>query len=66
MNSIITWVNALGNLGTKETTEELLKVVEGKITKNTNPRSMAVYLMIRPAREISLVPTEMPAAAAKR
>ena len=51
MNSILTWVNALGNLGTEETTEELLKVVEGKYTKNANPRTMAIYLMIRPAQE---------------
>ena len=51
MNSILTWVNALGNLGTEETTEELLKVIQGKYTKNANPRTMAIYLMIRPAQE---------------
>merc|ERR1719354_1002224 len=51
VNSILTWVNALGNLGTEETAEELLKVVEGKYTKNANPRTMAIYLMIRPAQE---------------
>merc|ERR1711970_393491 len=49
MNSVLTWVNALGNLGTKETSEELLKVIEGTITENPNPRSLAVYLLIRPA-----------------
>merc|ERR1712142_48791 len=49
MNSVLTWVNALGNLGTKESSEELLKVIEGKITENPNPRSLAVYLLITPA-----------------
>ena len=49
MNSVITYVNALGNLGLKESTEELLKVVEGKISTSPHPRSVAVYRLIRPA-----------------
>jgi len=49
MNSVITYVNALGNIGTEETSQELLKVVEGKIRTNPYPRSVAVYKLIRPA-----------------
>merc|ERR1711872_38372 len=30
LNTIITYVNALGNIGVEETTEELLKVIEGR------------------------------------
>ena len=51
MNSVITYVNALGNLGLKESAEELLKVVEGKISSSPHPRSVAVYKLIRPASE---------------
>ena len=48
--SVITWVNALGNLGTDEASLELLKVVEGKITINPHPRSVAIYKLIRAAQ----------------
>merc|ERR1711872_262485 len=49
LNTIITYVNALGNIGVEETTEELLKVIEGKITLKSYPRSLAVYMLIKPA-----------------
>jgi len=49
MNSVITYVNALGNLGTEETTKELLKVVEKKIETSPYPRSIAVYKLMKPA-----------------
>merc|ERR1711915_1017024 len=42
LHAIITYVNALGNIGIEETTEELLKVIEGKITLKSYPRSLAV------------------------
>ena len=51
MGSVITYVNALGNIGTEESSKELLKVVEGRISTSPHPRSVAVYKLIRPARE---------------
>merc|ERR1719376_1705910 len=51
MNVIRLYVTALGNLGTKETTEELLKVIDGKITTNYNVRALAVFHLIKPAME---------------
>ena len=50
VGSVITWVNALGNLGTEEASLELLKVVEGKITVHPHPRSVAIYKLIRAAQ----------------
>jgi hypothetical protein len=49
VGSVITWVNALGNLGTEDASLELLKVVEGKITVHPHPRSVAIYKLIRAA-----------------
>merc|ERR1711887_235193 len=49
LNTIITYVSALGNIGTEESTEELLKVIEGKIPTPTYPRALAVYMLIKPA-----------------
>eukprot|EP00088_Acartia_fossae_P064950 TRINITY_DN79_c0_g1_i2.p1 TRINITY_DN79_c0_g1~~TRINITY_DN79_c0_g1_i2.p1 ORF type:complete len:1872 (+),score=653.85 TRINITY_DN79_c0_g1_i2:417-5618(+) len=51
MGSVITYVNALGNLGTEQASKELMEVVEGRISVNPHPRSVAVYKLIRPARE---------------
>ena len=48
-SSIITWVQALGNIGLKESSEELIKVAEGRIYANAYPRSAAIYTLIRPA-----------------
>jgi hypothetical protein len=50
VGSVITWVNALGNLGTEEASLELLKVVEGKVTVHPHPRSVAIYKLIRAAQ----------------
>ncbi|MFO0002900.1 MAG: hypothetical protein ACK559_17390, partial [bacterium] len=49
VGSVITWVNALGNLGTEDASLELLKVVEGKITVHPHPRSVAIFKLIRAA-----------------
>ena len=51
MGSVIVYINALGNLGTEESSEALLNVVEGRISTNPHPRSVAVYKLIRPALE---------------
>merc|ERR1719447_1087405 len=51
MGSVITYVNALGNLGLEETSKELLEVVEGRITSSPHARSVAVYKLIRAALE---------------
>merc|ERR1719289_89300 len=51
MGSVITYVNALGNLGLEESSRELLEVVEGRISVSPHPRSVAVYKLIRPARQ---------------
>merc|ERR1712126_415864 len=48
-NTVITFTTALGNIGTEESTEELLKVIEGKIPTPTYPRAIAVYMLIKPA-----------------
>merc|ERR550519_1224162 len=48
-NTVITFTSALGNIGTEESTEELLKVIEGKIPTPTYPRALAVYMLIKPA-----------------
>jgi hypothetical protein len=46
MSSVITYVNALGNLNMEESSKELLKVVEGRISSLPHPRSVAVYTLI--------------------
>jgi len=50
VGSVITWVNALGNLGTEDASLELLKIVEGKISTHPHPRSVAIYKLIRAAQ----------------
>jgi len=49
MNTVITYINGLGNIGIDESTRELLKVVEGKVSTNPHSRSLAVYLLMKPA-----------------
>ena len=49
MNNMITYINAIGNIGTDEASETLLDIIEGKITKHSHPRSLAVYKLIRAA-----------------
>ena len=51
MNKLITLINALGNLGIEEASQALLEVVEGDYTKHPHPRSVAVYKLIRSARQ---------------
>ena len=49
INHLITYINALGNLGIDETAETLLEVVDGTLTTHSHPRSLAVYRLIRTA-----------------
>jgi len=49
MNAVITYVYALGNLGVEETSQELMKVIEGKIPTHHHVKALAVYKLIRPA-----------------
>jgi len=49
--SVITYISALGNLEIEEASKELLEVVEGRISISAHPRSVAVYKLIRAARE---------------
>merc|ERR1712013_950812 len=46
---IITYVNALGNLGHDAAALHLLKVIEGQLTRNAYVRSVAVYQLMRAA-----------------
>ena len=48
INGIMIWVNALGNLGTTESTKLLIDIIEGKYTSDPHARSIAVYKLIRP------------------
>ena len=49
INHLITYINALGNLGIDATAETLLEVVDGTLTPHSHPRSLAVYRLIRTA-----------------
>ena len=49
-NSLIIYVNALGNLGSEISEKELLKVIEGEITECPQIRSMAVYGLIKSSK----------------
>lgn len=51
MNKLITLINALGNLGIEEASQALLEVVEGDYSQHPHPRSVAVYKLIRSARQ---------------
>merc|ERR1719495_3088253 len=46
---IITYLNALGNLGHDAAALHLLKVIEGQLTRNAYVRSVAVYQLMRAA-----------------
>ena len=46
MSALITYVNALGNLNLEETSMELLKVVEGRLSSPSHPRAVAIYKLI--------------------
>ena len=48
-HKLITLINALGNIGTEETSKTLLQVIEGVLTMESHPRSVAVYKLIRAA-----------------
>ncbi len=48
INGIMIWVNALGNLGTTDSTKLLINIIEGKYTLDPHARSIAVYKLIRP------------------
>ena len=49
MHKLITYINALGNIGVEETSKTLLQVIEGTLTLHPHPRSVAVYKLIRAA-----------------
>ena len=50
MNKLITLINSLGNLGMEEASKPLLEVIEGRYTLHPHPRSVAVYKLIRSAK----------------
>lgn len=50
INSAIIFVNALGNLGSKKSAEQLLKIIERKVLPSPHVRSLAVYRLIRSAK----------------
>jgi len=49
IHHIITYVNALGNLGHDAAALHLLKVIEGQLTRHAHVRSVAVYQLMRAA-----------------
>merc|ERR1712002_512524 len=49
VNTLITYINALGNIGAEETSKELLKIIDGRITTESYPRSVAVYSLYKAA-----------------
>ena len=49
IHHIITYVNALGNVGHDAAALHLLKVIEGQLTRHTHVRSVAVYQLMRVA-----------------
>merc|ERR1719206_1699411 len=49
VRDIITYVNALGNLGHDAAALHLLKVIEGQLTRNAYVHSVAVYQLMRAA-----------------
>ena len=49
MNKMRTYIGALGNLGMEEATQYLLEIIEGRLTSHSQPRSLAVYHLMRTA-----------------
>ena len=46
LSTLLTYVNALGNLNIEESTMELLKVVEGRLSSPSHPRAVAIYKLL--------------------